>query len=197
MKIYLGPYISRWVSTVHRDYMRKHHGYCWDMEGVIPTKFENYLEKYEDMLQWVYNHTINLYLDKRQRKIKVRIDKWDTWGMFETLAIIILPMLKQLKETKQGSPWVADEDVPDNLGIRSTDIAKKENDWDWDDNVHKRWEWVIDQMIWSFEQIVDENSDDQFFGKNYELDVAGYDIWQARKQNGLNLFGKYFLNLWD
>ena len=43
---------------------------------------------------------------KRKRKIKVKIDNYDTWSMDHTLAYIIVPMLKQLHETKHGAPFV-------------------------------------------------------------------------------------------
>ena len=48
----------------------------------------------------------------KEQKVNVQIDKWDTWNMDATLAHIIVPMLKQLKATKHGAPYVADEDVP-------------------------------------------------------------------------------------
>ena len=87
---------------------------------------------------------------KKKRKIEVRIDKYDTWNMDGTLAYIILPMLKQLQATKHGSPYVDDADVPENL--RSTSAEPKENEWDTDSNHHLRWEWILDEMIWAFEQ---------------------------------------------
>ena len=118
MKIYIGKYRHRWVSYVHDHYMDKKYGrWGWEESS---TRFESFLEKVEDGLQWLYNHTINLYLDKRSgQKIRVRIDKYDTWSMDHTLAPIIIPMLKQLKETKHGSPWTDDEDVPEELRSRS------------------------------------------------------------------------------
>ena len=73
--------------------------------------------------------------DAKQKK-EIRIDRQDTWNMAETLADIILPMLKQLKETKHGAPFVDDEDVPEEL--KSTSAPTKENDWDTDDNHFKR-----------------------------------------------------------
>jgi len=50
----------------------------------------------------------------------VKIDRWDTWSMDHTLAKIILPMLKQLKDTKHGSAIVDLEDVPEELRGTST-----------------------------------------------------------------------------
>ena len=70
-------------------------------------------------------------------------------------------MLKQLKKDKHGAPLVDDEDVPEEL--RSTSAPPKENEYDIDDNHFKRWDWVMDEMIWSFEQMQpDCDWDDQY-----------------------------------
>lgn len=152
----------------------------------------------------------------KERKIRVQIDKWDTWGMDHTLALIIYPMLIQLKNTKHGYPFTDAEDAP-LIGEGS-----RENDWDFDSNAEKRWDWILDEMIWTFSQIVDENAEDIFHSGNidfeskevnvndqklFELvhgpnhthvfDKEGWEKWSARKQNGLILFGKYFQALWD
>ena len=212
MKVNIREYRHRWVSYVHDRYMDKKYDRDWKDSS---TRFESFLEKVEDGLQWIYNHSINLYLDKRPgQKIKVRIDPWDTWSMDHTLAPIILPMLKQLKETKHGSPWTDDEDVPEEL--RSTSAPPKENDYDTDDNHHKRWDWVMGEMIWAFEQKVrDEwqddyyeydhvtpNKDSEDFSESLGLklvweDPDGRKAHQERMTNGFRLFGKYYENLWD
>ena len=93
-------------------------------------------------LSWIHS--------KQKRTVKVKIDPYDTWSMDDTLAHIIHPMLVQLKETKHGSGHVDDEDVPEHL--RSTAAPAKENEWDTDDNWHKRWDWVLEEMIWAFGQ---------------------------------------------
>lgn len=87
---------------------------------------------------------------KKKRKVKVRIDKYDTWNMDGTLTYIILPMLKQLQASKHGSPYVDDADVPENL--RSTSAPPNEEEWGTDGNHHLRWDWVLGEMIWAFEQ---------------------------------------------
>ena len=84
------------------------------------------------------------------QKIKVQIDKWDTWNMDCTLAHIIHPMLIQLKQAKQGAPYVDDCDVPDS--IKSTSAPPKENDYDVDQFHFDRWDYVLDEMIWAFGQ---------------------------------------------
>ena len=44
------------------------------------------------------------YNPSNRRKINVQIDRYDTWSLDHTLALIILPALIQLKETKQSVP---------------------------------------------------------------------------------------------
>lgn len=155
----------------------------------------------------------------KQRRIYVHIDRWDTWNMNDTLAYIILPMLKQLKATQRGSPFVSDEDVPEHL--RSTAAPPKENDWDLDDNHQARWDWVLDEMIFAFETSAGSLQDweEQFrrgnidfaFKKlengmsemvrgpndNSEVDYDGMKEFQKRISNGFVLFGKYYESLWD
>ena len=163
--------------------MDKKHDYLWGEED--QTKFTRLIEKLEDILQTLVN-PINKILDKRKRKVKIKLHDYDTWGMDHTLALIILPMLKQLKETKHGSPWVDDEDVPDNLGIRTTDETPKEHD-PWGDNVHKRWDWVMDELIWTFTALQEDD---------YDMSIEEEKHWE-RIKNGLRLFGKYYRGLWD
>jgi hypothetical protein len=166
------------------------------------------------------------FLDFVHPKINyVKIDRYDTWSMDHTLADIILPMLKQLKTTKHGSPSVDDQDVPEGLGLRSTEAGPKENEWDTDDNWFKRWDWVLDEMIFAFEHKVDDSWQDAFrsgefdhktvaceWDKNgkatmyhwedgpnhtYKCDYEGMKKVEERMQNGFALFGKYYQNLWD
>jgi len=150
--------------------------------------------------------------DDSDRKIEVRIDPHDTWSMYETLAYIIVPMLKQLKYTKQGSPNVDDEDVPKD--IRSTNAPPVENERDADIHFHVRWEWVINEMIWTFEQYQIE-WDQQFFKGNFDyiindegsliegpkhtgyIDREARDIHVERMKQGRMLFAKYYDCLWD
>ena len=117
---------------------------------------------------------------------QVTIHPWDTWSMDHTLSYIIVPMLKQLQETKHGAPNTDDEDVPEKL--RSTSAPKKENEWDTDDNHFRRWDWIINEMIWAFEYKL--NNFDTIMDKDREAA-------QARMTNGFRLFGKYYESLWD
>lgn len=95
---------------------------------------------------------------KKRRKVDVVIHDYDVWNMDATLALLIIPMLHKLKATKQGAPHVDDEDVPEHL--RSTAAPPKERPYDADANYFKRWDWVIDEIIWAFEQeYLDENDE--------------------------------------
>jgi len=213
MKIYIGPYSDRWVSYVHDKHMNKKYGWDWPEYGQKglnsthePSK-ELVLRKLEEALQWIYNHTINLILDRRSgQKMKIRIDKYDTWSMDHTLAYIIVPMLKQLKDTRHGSPMVDDEDVPEEF--RSTSAPPVKNEWDPDSNFEKRWDWVMDEMIWAFEQKTYSweeqyfgdwvpDKDKTFGGSFKNTDDEGRKAHHKRMINGFRLFGKYYGNLWD
>ena len=135
---------------------------------------------------WLYKLLLWIH-DKKKRKVVIKLDSYDTWSMDHTLALIIVPMLKQLKATQHGAPSVNDEDVPEGLGLRSSEATPKQNDWDTDDNWHKRWDWVMDEMIWAFEQIV----------KDPEVSVEDYKEHYERVKRGTTLFGKYYQGLWD
>ena len=126
----------------------------------------------------------------------VKIDRWDTWNMDATLSTITLPMLKQLKATKHGAPFTYDEDVP--VEFRSTSAPPKVDDWDTDENWFKRWDWILDQIIWSFEQLnIDWEEQYHDKNKNPSFDKEGYEKHSAQIDNGLRPFVKYYRALWD
>ena len=110
------------------------------------------------------------FLDFVHPKINyVKIDRYDTWSMDHTLAHIILPMLKQLKEKQHGAGYVDDDDVPEGIGLRSTEALPKENEWDTDSNHFERWNWVMNEMIFAFECKIDDSWEDAF--REGEIDM--------------------------
>ena len=202
MKVYLSKYRYHWISP-----------YTVLEKVIFWRKFkydEPIIEKWVDRLD-PFSKALQAVLDFFHPKIDyVKIDKWDTWSMDYTLSHIITPMLKQLKETKHGAPFVDNEDVPEEL--KSTSAPPKENEWDTDENHFKRWDWVLDEMIWAFEQNLDYDSEDKFFDhtdveikkhdifgqiNKIKIDQEGLKIHQDRKKNGFRLFGKYYQGLWD
>jgi len=144
-------------------------------------------------------------------------------------------MLKQLQATKHGSPLVDLEDVPEELRGTSTEEydyqmtfdfyaeARKEKDVDYE-LVHKRWDWVLNEIIFAFEHKVDDSWEDAYRsgeidivwvkeektyneqqitrmerGPNdtYVCDYDGIQKIHTRMANGFRLFGKYYEGLWD
>lgn len=204
MKVYIGPFNRFWgiyqilemFPILERD------------RDAIYDYLEN--SKLNTFLNWIYQ--------KRNRNIFIKIDNYDTWNADDTMARIILPIMKQLKERKHGYGFINDEDVPEEL--RSCNAGPKEHEYDWDDNAEKRYEWVLNEIIWSFSQILDDSAEDQFHTgvidpvwtpctdnpKLYELghgpnhthkfDKDGYMAWSKRIDNGTALFGKYFRTFW-
>lgn len=182
---------------------------------------------------------------KKKRRIKVRIDRYDTWSMDHTLALIILPMLKKLKTEKHGSPYVDQADLPEELRLSKREQKVHEEGY-WNkklkateaeqkaanEKFHAQWDWVIDQMIWSFEAKLDDNdwknyydpylpdepteksnitvieddgterTEDWLFSEELSRSMGKYNsekykAYEARKQLGFTLFGKYYQSLWD
>lgn len=148
----------------------------------------------------------------KERKIRIHIDEYDAWNADETLAMIIAPVLKKLKEIQHGAPFVDDEDVPAGLGIRRSETKEEtDNSEHTHDNHFRRWEWVLNEMIWTFEEIANGKDHSRFYDhsgvdstkdintqiRQIKVDEEGLKAYCARIENGLRLFGKYYLNLWD
>lgn len=214
MKVYFSNYRNHWLSP----YTILEKVFFWrEIDYDEPI-----IEKWSDRLNPLCV-AAQKFLDFVHPKIDyVKIDYYDTWNMDSTLSKIIYPMLVQLNEKNHGAPFTDDEDVPDEL--KSTSAPAKENEWDTDDNHFKRWDWVMGEMIWAFEQknidweeqyregnidwksvpcAWDENGIPTLYtmedGPNntYKCDYEGMKVHQARIDNGVRLFGKYYSRLWD
>lgn len=213
MKIYLSNYRNHWLSpyTILEKVLFWKDWEKIDYDELWVEKWSNRIEPFSIGLQ--------KFLDFIHPRINyIKIDRYDTWDMDKTLSPIILPMLKQLKVSKQGAPMVSDDDVPEEL--KSTSALPKENEWDTDSNHFNRWDYVIGEMIWAFEQLVDDNWEDQYYtgesdyifvkseenglmvmekGPKHtqEWDREGWTNHHKRIDNGLRLFGVYYRGLWD
>jgi len=100
--------------------------------------------------------------DKRYQEYQEHKDKHgfsldELWNLDISIALFVLPRLAKFKEKVHGHP---------------AKITEQE------------WNRILDKMIWSFTQIVNEEIDDMT-----EDDAA-------KLTEGLVLFGKYFLKLW-
>lgn len=96
----------------------------------------------------------------KKRKVKVKIHNFDVFSLDETLALIILPALKKYKKIRHGAPVVDNCDVPEELWSENEDLT------DIDDNWFKRWDYVLDCMIWSFSEKLREWESDYFWGEH-------------------------------
>lgn len=168
--------------------------------------------------------------NKIGRKVDVSFIPSDIYSFDHTLAYIILPGLLMIKESKVGVPsqfaTVGGEEYDQQL---SFDFYKETANEMFEVGC-KRWEEVLDKMIWSFQQIVEDNYNDKYHygepdygfeesdeqavnpltNKNEKLytmidknpdehwfDLEGLTEHQNRIQEGLELFGKHYLSLWD
>lgn len=145
---------------------------------------------------------------------KIKIDDFDVWSADETLSLIILPLLKKLRKQKQGTPATDVEDAPEPLTSTGDD-----------DFSETRWNWILTEMIWTFEQLQpDCDWESQYHsGKldfksipiqwdkkdkptlflldkgpkhTHVFNNEGWENHDNRIKNGLRLFGKYFRALW-
>ena len=107
---------------------------------------------------------------------EIKIDFWDTYSADVTLAKIIYPMLIQLQKRQNIIPQVDNIDVPSNL---QSDIISEAL-------LIKRWDYVLNEMIWTFDNIA---HDPNYFAYDDEI--------RADIKKGTMLFGKYFDKLWD
>ena len=122
------------------------------------------------------------YEEREEAGTQLVIHSWDTWNMDNTLALIIHPMLIQLKNTMHGYPSHLTEE---------------------------RWNEILDEMIWAFEQKTMDDWNDQYYGPfipdekeplggEFEwIDHDGLKAHQERMTKAFKLFGEYYENLWD
>ena len=228
MKVWIGPY-TNWIGPYqivdkiffwHEKYPEGDLENRWDYK--LHDKFADWLAEtwVAKFCEWIHSF--------KKRRIYVKVDRYDHWNLDSTLAPIILPLLKDLRKHKHGSGYIDLEDVPEEMRTTSTE------DWDgqkcfdfYSENIpkghdiHTRYEWALDEMIWAFEQLNDENNgEDQFWlergevdwnagevdekgckpivwKKESKVDWDGLKAHQQRIRQGTTLFGKYFQTLWD
>lgn len=167
-----------------------------------------------------------------QRKTKVKLDYYDHWNAGDTIARVALPIIKVLKEKSLGyTEDIDNEDLPEELQLDPVVFEKYlKEPWNRekfeisDEFMVKRWKWVLDEIIWTMTNFLDESSEDQYYtGEHGELsfesdperpglssleikehptnpltvDREGLDKHWKRIKKGFQLFGKYYLSFWD
>lgn len=183
MKVYIGPYTN----------------YFGPYDLVEKLKYVGVSEERRyNIGEWLdttwFGKSLRKLNDLNKRKIKIRIDPYDTWSMDHTLSLIIVPMLIQLKQTMHTVGWVDNEDVPEHLHTkdeRSDDVSI------YDDPLEQKWSYVLDEMIWAFQQSGSDDIVSFYDEKTNTFDAEGHEKYQKRVKNGHRLFGKYYQALWD
>ena len=211
---WIGPYqiaemLMFWVDKYDCNDERAHNFGKW-----LATNKNGEDSWLSRVCQWIHN--------KKKQKVKVKVDPWDIWGVDDTRSMVILPVLLAYREGINSAPHVDDSDVPEHLRANlGEDQCMLENP---DDNWHARWEWVVDEIIWTFQQLQpDYDWEEQY--RSGELDIvwepvtmgtsgekfyrmcrgpndtytADYDAIKKHRErinNGLRLFGKYYQGLW-
>ena len=133
-------------------------------------------------------------MNNRQRKkwLKQRglyVNPKETWSLDVNLAKYIIPRLKKFKELNNGYPGIGEMDTPE------------------------KWDEALDKMIQAFEYVIDLDEywiddprydyTDVMFGDDkelYESIVENKRMEDIRRlvaiNDGLQLFAKYYMNLW-
>ena len=150
--------------------------------------------------------------EKSDNVCEVEVTRKDCWSLDYTLAQVIHPALVTFASGIQSTAYVENEDVPDELKT-----AEAEEDYDLLD---KKWNYVLQEMIWGFGQIkndlVDEpltyeyshepvtkeNEDGTITMVDHGLkhvpeNVVPHKEYYERLTNSTRLFGKYYRNLWN
>ena len=163
-----------------------------------------------------------------ERKMEVSIERWDTYSMDHTAALVILPLLLQLRQSKHGVPNEFIRHIGGDLDNNYCFDFVNDDENNVFDQLCGKWEETLDKMIWSFQQVVDDSYDSKYHhgrmklgwkpieitnpttgnvSNAYEMvdenpgehwyDHVGHELHEERIQEGLELFGKYYRNLWD
>lgn len=186
MRVYIGPYVPYYsayylanklfffLSADRRDAIGE-----WMSDNVIG-----------DFLEWLYA--------KRKRTIKVHIDNYDTWNADQTLAIVIVAVLSNIRKglgSTSGFPIIEDEDVPDNLKMPEG-VSPFEAD---ELLLLSRYSYILDRMIEGFEITADP--DKFWLGVPPDEEETAVDKFmedqESKQKEALRLFAKYYTRLWD
>lgn len=156
MRVKFGPY-KNWFGPYQFARLLKYVGVSTDTCDMIA-------EKYIPAAPFVLFEKL-----RGKRKEEVVIHGYDAWSADHTLAKIIVPLLRRVKEDKHGIPseflteeynkltsskefWAEKGGGP--LHIRA-DILFKESE--------KKWDEVLDHMIWAFEEYTNEEWDEPYW----------------------------------
>lgn len=149
------------------------------------------MKSWKHYAKWVKNkhpfYTLNKDLKSPDVKLKENAQnarkfakKWgfryeQTWELDAEIAKFVLPRLAYLRDNHCGYP--ADLVPHDELGNRLNS----------EDNGDEKWTNILNDMCVAFELII----------KDEYKDMAEYEEQQKIIEKGINLFAKFYRNLWD
>lgn len=144
---------------------------------------------------------------------------YDAWDFKSQHAKWCIPRLKHLRDNHIGYPVCMESEKCDGLGsdVQSVFPADDQESKDYFDKQSKKWASILDKMIWSFEHLDDhvkpiypDDYDHRNKKTTYDDGSVGYEGLDDRKpdytpledhqkkvQEGLDLFARYYENLWD
>lgn len=145
---------------------------------------------------------------KAPRIERVEIHPWDTYSAYHTLALIIYPMLVGYRKDVDEKGVVPSDffqavDVSD----KTEEEAKALHDKMYAEALEK-WLFVLDKMIWAFNEIrndyegeeaffsIDETKAEDDLQNRYDLDQNGLNDYYEKIDEGLHLFARHYRSLW-
>jgi hypothetical protein len=156
-------------------------------------------ERIEDwLLDSRFNNWRLAFNTKRERKVEVRVDYYDSWSAHTTISIIAEPVLRQLYNYNHGFGAIDKEDVPEKLHDTYNDGFSQE-----------AWMWVLEEILFALREDIDGfEKETSYFDFNHDAepftdescklsDEEGLKAYRDRIQNGFRLFGKYYQSFWD
>jgi len=178
MRAKIGKY-PHWFTTQRAEHAYlewRHKKYAWEIDDRDHTRIDKIVLKALDGWQTVLHYTVNQVQKHKQQKVRVHVDDWDVYEAQTTFSYIILPVLERLREEKQGAPFVDKEDVPKELHDKKLTKKQKEQG-EVGENHFKRWDYVLDAMIWSFREITqDKPGEEEFFTGKSDLIFTKTDV---------------------
>lgn len=154
---------------------------------------------------WVF-HRIKNFLTNMPKRIKFFYQRGkrgysdqDVWSMDWWFFSVVIPMLKQLRDTKQGYPsefktpeeWDRELDTMIHYFTEATEEGCSEKN-EYEEQYNKRWWDSFYEKSMAY-VIDDSELRDKYLQRSYEIDEYREDM----KNKGFEMFSKYFWNLWD
>lgn len=149
---------------------------------------------YESIYYSLLRKTTDLkyFFKKIYQRIRYGFPLQESWDFISWHSRVVIPRLRHLRNRKVGHPAI---------------LSSLEE-----------WTEILDKMIWSFENVFNrpdpvysDNFDHRYEVEYYEdgsttyrsmnvegtIDWTPLKEWEAKVQEGLDLFAKYYWNLWD